>query len=106
MRFHTAITASRKSPPDVSINIPPNAAYPPEVHVSVGGLSLWLEETEATALGQRLIEAGIRIRAERSAATGSRHDRDRDGICRRCGRGLTAFDVLDGEKPCTPEEKS
>lgn len=103
MRFHTAITASRKSPPDVSINLPPNAAFPPEVHVSVGGLSLWLEEAEATALGQQLIEAVIRIRAERGALAGARHDRDSVGICRRCGSGLTAIDILDGEKPCTPE---
>ena len=106
MRFHTAISATRKSAPDVSINIPPNAAFPPEVHVSVGGLSLWLEEAEATLLGQQLIDAGIRIRAERRALAEPGHDRDRDGICSRCGHGITALEILDGEKPCTPEGES
>ena len=28
------------------------------------------------------------------------HDRDRDGICRRCGSGMTARDIVDGEQPC------
>lgn len=31
------------------------------------------------------------------------HDRDRDGICRACGQGLTALDIVDGEKPCSAE---
>lgn len=31
------------------------------------------------------------------------HDRDRDGICRRCGRGITAAEVLGGETPCEPQ---
>lgn len=31
----------------------------------------------------------------------SSHDRDRLGICRRCGQGLTARDIVDGEKPCS-----
>ena len=31
------------------------------------------------------------------------HDRDRDGICRACGQGLTALDIVDGEKPCSEE---
>lgn len=26
------------------------------------------------------------------------HQRDRDGICSRCGQGLTALDVVDGER--------
>lgn len=67
MRFHTAISASRSTPPTLSINIPPNTAYPPEVQISFGGLSVWLTETESTALGQRLIEAGIRIRNDVAA---------------------------------------
>lgn len=64
MRFHTAVSATRTTPPTLSINVPPNTAYPPEVQISFGGLGVWLTEPEATALGQRLIEAGIRMRAE------------------------------------------
>lgn len=67
MRFHTAISASRSTAPTISINAPPNERYPHEVHVSFGGLSVWLTEAEATALGQRLIEAGIRIRNDAAA---------------------------------------
>lgn len=33
------------------------------------------------------------------------HDRDRDGICRACGQGLTALDIVDGEKPCSEERE-
>lgn len=64
MRFHTAISARRSTPPSLSINVPPNIAYPAEVEICFGGLGVWLTEPEATALGQRLIEAGIRMRAE------------------------------------------
>lgn len=28
------------------------------------------------------------------------HDRDSVGICRKCGRGITAHDLVDGEQPC------
>ena len=28
------------------------------------------------------------------------HDRDHMGICRRCGQGLTAADIVHGEGPC------
>lgn len=69
MRFHTAVSASRSAPPNISINVQPNPAYPPEVHVSFGGLSIWLTEQEATALGQNLIEAGIRIRNDAEEGT-------------------------------------
>lgn len=31
----------------------------------------------------------------------SEHQRDSLGICIRCGAGMTAADVVDGEKPCT-----
>lgn len=30
----------------------------------------------------------------------TKHDRDRMGICRRCGQGITAKDLLDGEERC------
>lgn len=63
MRFHTAINASRSAPPNLSIIQPPNPNYPAELHVSFGGLSVWLSETEATTLGQQMIEAGIWMRA-------------------------------------------
>lgn len=69
MRFHTAISATRTTPPSLSINVPPNPAYPSEVHVSFGGLSIWLTEPEATRLGQELIEAGILIRSEQGDET-------------------------------------
>lgn len=34
----------------------------------------------------------------------SNHDRDRDGICRACGHGLTAAEILDGPRQCVPQE--
>ena len=34
---------------------------------------------------------------------GSQHDRDDMGICRKCGRGLSAAEVVDGEGPCPAE---
>ena len=37
--------------------------------------------------------------------TESTHDRDRLGICCRCGRGITAAEVIDGEKPCVGQGK-
>lgn len=64
MRFHTGIQASRSAPPKIEINIPPNPDYPPEVHVSFGGLSIWLTEQESDALAKSLIDAAIRIRRE------------------------------------------
>lgn len=38
---------------------------------------------------------------ERLRASG--HDRDRDGICRACGHGLTAAEMLDDPRPCVPQ---
>lgn len=62
MRFHTAISAKRTTPPSLSINVPPNPDSPAEVEISFGGLGVWLTEPEATALGQRLVETGIHMR--------------------------------------------
>lgn len=31
------------------------------------------------------------------------HDRDEMGICRRCGNGITAPEIVNGERPCTPD---
>lgn len=41
--------------------------------------------------------------ADLQAEPSDAHDRDRDGICRTCGRGLTAAEILDGELPCVTE---
>src|SRR5690606_14490335 len=60
-------------------------------------------------------EAAERIRSLAAAVPSTTeqegaHDRDRDGICRRCGHGLNAAMILDGEKPCavpsTTEQES
>lgn len=31
------------------------------------------------------------------------HDRDEMGICRRCGNGITAPEIINGERPCRSE---
>lgn len=38
----------------------------------------------------------------------SSHDLDDMGICRRCGEGITAVDLVDGERPCsaTPDPRT
>lgn len=63
MRYSTGITATRTRPARLSINVPPSPKFPAELHVDFGGMSAWFSEAEATALGQQLIEAGIRMRA-------------------------------------------
>lgn len=48
-----------------------------------------------TILSDPLFEVRLR-----GAVTDTEHDRDDMMICRKCGAGLTARDVVDGEKPC------
>lgn len=42
----------------------------------------------------------MRTAAEVRSTDTTKHDRDRMGICRRCGQGITAKDLLDGEERC------
>lgn len=60
MRFHTGVTATRTTPPTITTFQPPNPAHPPELHISFGGLSVWLTMDEAKVLGERLISAAER----------------------------------------------
>ncbi|MBG9886977.1 hypothetical protein ABE10_10560 [Bacillus toyonensis] len=46
-----------------------------------------------------------RMNVHEGIATGNvpGHDRDRMGICRLCGHGITAAEILDGERRCAPD---
>lgn len=74
MRFHASISATRSTPPRISVNVPPNSDYEPEIEVSFGGLGIWLTESEADHLAKQLIDAGIRIRTDRAATESGRED--------------------------------
>lgn len=51
----------------------------------------------------RQIDEALAALPEPQAEPSSEHDRDRDGICRACGHGVTAAEILDGEQPCRPQ---
>lgn len=51
----------------------------------------------------RLIVLGPGTEVEIDLAGASAHDRDRMGICLRCGNGISAAEILDGEQPCVPD---
>ena len=66
MRYHTGITASRQTPPKVTVEHRPNPTAPAEVHIDFGGLSVWLNSTEARGLGINLRSAAEQIDCDKA----------------------------------------
>lgn len=50
--------------------------------------------------GRKRSERDVRVPAEVRSTDTTAHDLDRMGICRRCGQGITAKELLDGEERC------
>lgn len=65
-------------------------------HLLGGEVLVIRERTDA----EPIVRAVLRAAAETG---GEHHDRDRMGICRRCGSGISAAELLDGEQPCVPD---
>lgn len=61
------------------------------------------DDMDSEELAQKIIEWLASRQPEAASDTGT-HDRDRMGICRSCGRGITAVEVLDGEKRCVSSQ--
>lgn len=60
-----------------------------------------------SALTQTMTEYAQAIRGDWSDFDGrSERDLDRMGICTRCGHGITARELLDGDEQCTTNNES
>lgn len=62
---------------------------------------MWCREWRIVRDSLAVIRDALAAAPDHQAEAPSGHDRDSLGICRRCGAGLTAKDILDGERPCS-----